>query len=257
MSNTPSKFYSVMVVGDNPEELMEKYKIGSKVEKYIKFKYLDAEKLQKNSLKMLGQVIEKYNALNLSKYQVDGLVERMNAIKNMTPFEYYQTITYGCTYDDEGNAWSDENPNGKWVNYQKGNHFSVPFINNMGEEVTSEINSKINWKLLHLHDAELYERVWELAKEGREPVNEDEQIIRDNMMNKQVYLSKFKNKEAYVAHNSAYWNYAYLDKNGWIDIDDEGIKDIDWIQNFYNRFVKPLKPQDRVTIFEFTRNSDD
>lgn len=257
MANTASKFFSVMVVGDNPEELMEKYKIGGKVEKYLRYKYLDAEKMQKNALKMFSQIIDNAKTLNLSKFQVDSLLEKLKSIKNMTPFEYYQTITYGCSYDENGDAYSDVNPNGKWNTYQKGNHFSVPLITTNGNETTSALNKDINWKVLHLADASLYELVWELVKEGKTPSNEEEEKIYNNMKNHDVYFEKFKTKEEYVAHNSAYWNYAYLDENGWIDIDDIGGKDINWVNNFYKNYVSKLNPNDKVTIFEFTKNNDE
>ena len=93
--------------------------------------------------------------------------------------------------------------------------------------------------------------------EGKEPSNEEEQKIYNNMKDRTVYFSNFKNKEEYVKHNSAYWNYAYLDENGWKDMDDCEGKDIEWVSSFYEKFVVPIKPEQRVTIFEFTRNSDE
>lgn len=257
MANTASKFYSVMVVGDNPQELMEKYKIGLKVDKYLKYRYLDAEKMQKNSIKIFEQILNDYKAFNLTKFQTDTLAEKLKAIKNMTPFEYYQTVTYGCSYDENGDAYSEFNPNGKWNTYRESSNFSVPLITVDGKETTSGISRNINWNLLHMADASIYELVWEMVKEGKEPTNDEEKRLYDNMVNREAYFAQFKDKETYVAHNAAYWNYAYLDENGWIDIDDEKGKDIDWISNYYKRFISKLKGTDRVTIFEFTRNSDD
>ena len=196
MEKTHSNFRSVMVVGDNPEELMEKYRIGRTVDKYMKYKYLDASKLQKENLKLYNKILEMDKTRQmLPKAVCDAILENVKSVKNMTPFEYYQTITYGCTYDDEGNAWSDVSEDGKWDSYQKTNHFSIPLINNNGEEVMSEINSKINWKLMHMHDAELYETVWDLVMEHKEPTTEDEKIIFENMKYRTEYLSSFKNKE--------------------------------------------------------------
>lgn len=257
MANSASKFYSVMVVGDNPDALMEKYQIGKKVDKYIKYKYLDADVMRENAIKVLSEIIEGGKSFGLNKFQTDMLGEKLKAIKNMTAFEYYQNLTRGCTIDDNGDAWSDMNKEGKWNTYQKGNHFSIPLINRDGNEVMSDINSRINWKLLHMANASLYELVWEMVMEGKEPSNEEEQKIYNNMKDRTVYFSNFKNKEEYVKHNSAYWNYAYLDENGWKDMDDCEGKDIEWVSSFYEKFVVPIKPEQRVTIFEFTRNSDE
>ena len=39
--------FVVMVIGDNPDELMEQYRIDKEVEPYVVFKYKDAEKMRK------------------------------------------------------------------------------------------------------------------------------------------------------------------------------------------------------------------
>lgn len=54
-----SKFLTVMVVGDNPDKLMEKYDKSLKVKPYIKYRYLDAEKMRNNSLKVLTEITDK------------------------------------------------------------------------------------------------------------------------------------------------------------------------------------------------------
>lgn len=256
MGHSASKFYSVMVVGENPEELLAKYKRGLKVKEYVKYRYLDAEKLQKNSVKILNEVCNNYRNFNLSNFQVDAIKEKLKAIKNMTPFEYYQTITYGCKYDENGDAWSDINPDGKYNSYQKGGHFSKPLILNNGETTTSAYCKDINWEQMQYGEAPLYSLAWKLAVEGQEPKNEQEAEIKSNMEHQKAYLSKFKNMDDYVSYCASYWNYAFLDENGWIDMDDKGSQK-DWINNFYKRFISKLKPTDKVSIFEYNRNSDE
>lgn len=257
MSQNASKFFSVLVKGENPEALMEQYRIGKKVDKYIKYHYHDAKKLYESNLEMLQKIVGNGKEFNFNQYQLDMLNEKIKALKNMTPFEYYQNLTYGCTYDDNGDAWSDLNPLGKWNRFQNSLHFSVPFINREGKEVSSELNKNINWKLLHNADSALYEAVWELVKEGREPIDEEEKKIKSNMINREAYFERFKSKEEYVAHNAAYWNYAYLDENGWQDLDMFNGSDIEWTKSFFDKFITPLKGDDRLTIFEFTRNGDE
>ena len=58
----------------------------------------------------------------------------------------------------------------------------------------------------------------------------------------------FENVENYIKYNCSYWNYAYLDKNGWHDASDR--KNYEWITSFYEKYVLPLKDGDVVTIFE-------
>ena len=47
-------------------------------------------------------------------------------------------------------------------------------------------------------------------------------------------------------------NFAYLDKNGWIDMDscDDSTK---WISQYFDTFVSKLSPTDKVTIYECTK----
>ena len=92
--------------------------------------------------------------------------------------------------------------------------------------------------------------------EGREPKDEIEQTIYDNMSTQHNYLSKFKDKDQYVIHNCAYWTYAILDKDGWHDMD--GAKnDFDWISNFFNNFISKIGENERITIFECSRGKSD
>ena len=60
-------------------------------------------------------------------------------------------------------------------------------------------------------------------------------------------------KDEYVIHNCAYWNYAYLDENGWKDIDDAK-NDIEWVSQYFDNFCANLKDTDKVTIFECTKD---
>lgn len=250
---TGSKFFSVMVVGDNPEELIKKYDINLSVEPYIKYKYSDAEKLQKNAVKVLDEIIKNHNNFSLNEFQVDYFKERRKAINNMSSFEYYQTITNGLYYDKNGNALSEQNPNGKWTTCRLGEHFSLPLKLKNGKEVYQAISKDVDWGSMNMSNTETYEIVWDLMRGDRKPQNKEEETIYNNMKNKTNYFSTFKDKESYVAYNCSYWNYAYLDSNGWCDLDDKG-KELEWISQFFDRFVKPLSPNDKITIYECSKN---
>ena len=69
MANTGSKFFTVMVVGDDPEGLMKKYDKALKVKPYIKYKYLDAEKIQKSAIKVLSGIVENSEKLFITDDQ--------------------------------------------------------------------------------------------------------------------------------------------------------------------------------------------
>jgi len=252
-----SKFFTVLVVGDDPESLMAKYDKALKVKPYIKYKYLDAEKLKKNAIKMLSSVVENADKFAMSNYQLDYLKERLKAINGMSTFEYYRTITDGLYYDDEGNALSEENPEGKWDKYNIGKNFSYPFKLKDGKESYQAQVGDIDWDSIHMNvDAvRMFEIIWALVVDDDDPSDEEEVNIKKNWITKKNYLSNFSNVDQFVAHNCAYWCYAYLDENGWKDVDDEG-DELKWVSNFFDRFIKPLKDGTKVTIYEFSRSSD-
>ncbi len=255
MSNG-SKFFSVMVIGDEPETMMEKYNIDLEVERYLKYKYLDAEKMQKNSIKILTEMVKNPRNFNLTSFHVDYLKNRLKEFEKMSSFEYYTTVTYGLYYDENGDAWDNKNPNGKWKTFRIGKNFAIPLKLLNGEETYTAFNKDIDWENMHMVNTHVYETVWELIKEGREAKTDEELVLFNNMKDKDNYFANFKNKDEYVIHNCAYWNYAVLNQNGWFDIDDSN-KEMEWISTFFDKFIVDLKPTDKITIFECTRDKEE
>ena len=52
---------------------------------------------------------------------------------------------------------------------------------------------------------------------------------------------------------TSYWNYAFVNKDGWVDMVNEDERK--WINNFYDRFIATLDPNDLVTIYECSVNN--
>ena len=248
-----SKFLSIMVIGNEPDKLMAKYDKALKVEPYVKYRYLDAKKLRNDAIKILSEIVANPDKLTLNSFQVDYFKERLKAVNGMTPFEYYSTITHGLYYDENGDALSEENPNGKWDKYMLGRNFSYPLKLKDGREIYQASAKDIDWDSMHMNHeyVRLFQAIWELVMEDAEPNNKQEKDLKDNWITKKNYLSNFKTKDDFVSHNCAYWNYAFLDENGWLDMD--GAKDEkEWINNFYERFISNLKDDDLVTIYEYS-----
>lgn len=248
--------FVVMVIGDNPDELMEQYRIDKEVEPYVVFKYKDAEKMRKNSIQLFEKMLECPKKFDLNEYGIDYIKSNLKNIKNLSSFEYYKKIVEGYYINDDGDAISTDNPNGKWQTYKKGKNFCIPLKLFDGSETNEAICKDIDWDSMHMQNTSAYEAVWEMIIEGREPKDEIEQTIYDNMSTQHNYLSKFKDKDQYVIHNCAYWTYAILDKDGWHDMD--GAKnDFDWISNFFNNFISKIGENEKITIFECSRGKSD
>ena len=249
MEETKSKFFSVMVVGSNPSSIMEKYDIKKEVEPYVKYKYLDAEKYKKSAIKILENLLENYDKIGIQIASKELLEERLKALKTISTFDYYKELTQGLYYNNNGDAVTTENKDGHWVTARIGRNFALPLKLKNGDETYSALKQDVDWELMHKTNQEVYATTWEMVMEGKEPSTEKEKIIYESMKDKEAYFSNFKNKEAYVNYSTSYWNYAYVDeKNGWIDINSTNSEE--WINNFYDRFVKNIKDDELITIFE-------
>lgn len=252
MAQTNSRFFSVMVVGDNHKELMDKYSLDLEVDSYVRYEYLKADKYQSNSIKALDNLLSHGDEIGLEPQVKESLERRIKTLKGMTPFEYYRELTEGMYYDENGNALSTENPNGHWKTARIGKNFSLPLKLKDGTESYSARACDIDWDAMN-EPTELYEAAWEMVVDGREPTNEQEERVYESMKDKSAYFSNFKNKEDYVTYSTSYWNYAVVNKDGWVDMVNEDERK--WINNFYDRFIATLDPNDLVTIYECSVNN--
>ena len=71
-----NRFYTVMVVGKNPQELMEKYSMEKKVEPYIKYKYLDAKKLRDKTLATYKDLINNFQKYGFNNDFLEVIKEK-------------------------------------------------------------------------------------------------------------------------------------------------------------------------------------
>ena len=250
-----SRFFSVMVVGEQPNELMEAYDYAKKVEPYVVYRYLDAEKYRKTTIKLIESLINNFDVIKIDSLNIDTLQTRLKDLKNMSNFEYYKELTQGYYYDETGNALSEENADGHWNTCNIGKNFAIPLKLKDGSESYSARKKDVDWNAMHKANKKVYETAWELVMEDKQPSNDEERTIYNAMQDKQLYFSKFKNKEHYVDYSTSYWNFAYVDeKHKWVDI-NSAKNDEEWINTFYERFVLPLQDDDLITIFECSVNN--
>lgn len=258
-------FRTVMVVGDNPDELIKKYDLDTKVEPYVKLKRSDAENARLNHLKFIDEIL-KTDKIVLNGRQRDLYKDIYLDISEMDAAEYFERVTEDCLYDDEtGDAISMVNPNAKYqhaTNPQKRldkdgteHDFVNPFIliPEEGEEEGEVISytakkGEIDWKRMHLWNTHIYKRAWELCVNDENPLNEEEEIIKKNMSNRLDYFDNFNNKEDYISHSCSFWCYGYIDEYGYKEL-DHTISDKEWVRNYYDTFVKPLSDDALISLY--------
>ena len=82
MEQKRSRFFSVMVVGDDPAAITKKYDLNLKVEPYIKYKYLEAGKYKNTCIKALEKILSESEKIQLPSSTKDALKERLISLKN-------------------------------------------------------------------------------------------------------------------------------------------------------------------------------
>ncbi len=258
-----------MVVGNNPDELVKKYDLDTKVKPYVKMKRSEAAKRQAIHLKFIENLLTT-NQIVLSDRQREIYKDLYLDIQDMDEAMYFEAFTEGCTYDEKtGDALSTENPNAKYqhaCNPQKrldasGEEHDMinPFILLPEEDNTEKENDEdeisyqarkceIDWDRMHLYNTALYYRVWALCVDDEEPISPQEETIKERMKERQDYFANFKNDDEYVNHSCSFWCYGYLDENGYKEL-DYTISDKEWVATFYEKFVEPLKDDDYISLY--------
>lgn len=251
MKEEETKLFTLMVVSDKPDDVIKKYDCNAEVEPYIKYKYKDISKYKKNGIKLLQDLLDNSEKFDFTPFMKEYFEDKLKSMKKLTDFEYYTTISNGCSFDKDGNAISTSNPNGKWSTCRIGRNLCIPLKLKNGTEALQAKAGDVDWDKMHMVNVDVYTAAWQLFHKEREPQTTQEKQIYENIKNQKRYFEGFDSQEDYVNYCCSYWCYAYADDKGWQDADDH--KNYEWITKFYDKFVKKLKPDDLITIYECTK----
>lgn len=258
--NMKPRHTTLLIIGDNPEEIFKKYSFETEVEPYLFMRRKDAKKIKARHEKMLKEILDSKNN-GLTEYQKEVFQQVYNELHSMDEFDYYLRETKGCKYDEEsGDAYTTKNPN---AHYEYGrcpqkrldatneeSDFSNPFKLTDGTISYTAKKGEIRWDFMHLYNPYVYESAWELVVDKREPVNETETLIQANMINRTAYFENFKSKEEYVAYSSSFWCYGIAKDDEYIGFDNANVTDYEWVTNFYDLYIKDLPDDTLLTIYE-------
>lgn len=251
------RHFNVLVVGDNPEELIMRYDANLKVAPYVKYEYAKAKEYYNSYLKSLKVLLKKFEKEGEDEENINLLKAEIDDITNMTPEDYYFELVSDLDVNEEtGDAYSTENPNAKFTSHRQAGFFALPFILKDGREVYTAIKGDVDWDKIHLANQRPYEVAWDTVVEGKLPNGENEHAIYENMKNREHYFTNFESREHYIAASTAFWDYAYVDRDGWVELDNSKPQ-FDWVINFYDRFVNPLPDDARLTLYECVRPRED
>lgn len=231
------------------EELMRNYDKSLRVDKYIKYLKHDAILTVREDLENYKNSIYADYVQNPSEYlEIYGEdTEHINFLENIFPKmlewtdeECYESLLASYSpemVDEEGNLYSDKNPNAKWSEYK----------------YVSSLQVK---DMMFNSDEELYSnaiRFWEVFIEGAEP--EDDEVFEETILDPQYYIEKYGNKEDYATIKSNWSTTAVLTPDGvWheYDVKDRsGESEMEWKANYANNFINSADPEWTLTLIEY------
>lgn len=251
-------YRTVLVIGDDPKSIIKKYSEDTKVEPYLFLRRADAATYKEQHILMLENTLQ---SIHLSENRQKLTKEFIETLKETPELEYFLNVTEGCTYDEQtGDAYTTKNP-AAYYKYERTpqdvfeesgeeSGFCNPFKLKEGYISYSALKSEIEWPLNHLYNQDTYKAAWELVVENREPLNEKEKIIKDNMKNRINYFKNFEDKEDYVLRSTAFWTYGVATEDFYIEVGMQGVGDKEWVKTFYDRFIKNLPDDTLLTLYE-------
>lgn len=245
-----TRIYSLLVIGNNPEELLQKFDKNIQVEPYIKYYYKDANKLRSTAIKTHEALLGNKEKFKGNQFVIDSISEKIKELESITDFAYYNMLTNGYDYDDEGNAITNENPHGKFDSYEKGDTLAHTLFLKDDKPTFEALKKDIDWPKMHLTNQDTYIQCWNLFNNVVSPVTAEDKAIMSNMGKYKDEIMKFGSAENYAAFNTAYWECAVIDINKeWHDFTEE--TRYDWTTSFYDKYIKDIPEDTLLTIYSY------
>lgn len=243
---------------EDPHEIAIKYSADMTVDPYVVMRRDEAGRKKKEFEELLENVI-KSKELPLSEKSREYYKDLLYTVKEMTDEDYFLERTRDYEYDEEGNAISTTNPNAHYKYPRcfqfrldmtgEEAEFSNPFHLKDSTLAYQAHVSEIDWERENGYNRRLYENAWDICVNGKEPLTEEEKLIKEKMANRTEYFAQFKDREQYVKHSTAFFTYGVATEEWYKEV-DYSISDMDWVSGFYDRFIKNLEGDPLLSIYE-------
>lgn len=206
---------SLLVIGENHEEIAKKYSLDTEVEPYVRYKREDAEKLRKQHLKFIDGVLTT-DKIKFTVNQRQAYKDLYQEINDMDDFDYYLYITEGCTYDMETmDAISKVNPNAEYraekcydarlKNSGIEANLTTPFTLKDGTRAYIAKKGDIDWSIMHMRkeNIRMYTCAWDVV------VNYPAITMEENE-DPEVYNARIKkHKDEWIKANAVKYDFDY------------------------------------------------
>lgn len=127
--------------------------------------------------------------------------------------------------------------------------FSNPFYLKNGYIAYRARFDEIDWERMHGYNKPIYEAAWELCVEDRDPEDNQEFLIKKNMMNRFEYFKNFPSKEDYVTYSTSFFMYGIANSENFIYFKDDDDM-FEYAKTFYDKYIKNMKGDNILSIYE-------
>ena len=245
-----NRAFNILVVGENPQEIVEQYDLNKAVEPYVLHKLDDMEEIYKRKILFYESILAYKDKIDVELLRQAQLC--LKRIKQLTPYMYYEQMAQDYILDGEtGNLLTTENPIGKYETIQREGLLLV------GEDETYQARKRdINFEKLHRNEnrINLQKRAFDLCVNLLEPEDETDKLILQNMgdLNSQSYFDRFEDKEQYALYCESLGFYAFVTDDNWIEVSSLD-NELVWKINFYDKFIKDLPDDTLLTTYVCTK----
>ena len=250
INNNKFDYFSVLVIGEDPEAQIAKFDEMIDVEPYVLYQYKDRSKIRKLQIEIYKNYLK-----TVSNLQERNLViDKINELKKTSDEQYFLSLSELHQLDENKNIITSDNPDGKWLTCELGGRMYSDYLKDLtNKSITSGKKNEIDWSEIHLNKEVVnkYKRTWELCVEGIKSETPTDSLIINNMIHLTDYFKNFKNKEEYIKYNSSFFTNAIILNGKWFDMEyfDYSV----WIIKYFERFISKMDNNELITIFECTK----
>lgn len=236
--------FPVLIIGDDIEEKLAPYDENIRVEPYIDIKRKEVLKKKKEIEREVNKASEKESKEKsyLQDYK-NGKIEKMS-------LEEFAKSWYGQELDEEGNLLTTYNPDSKWDRHEIGGRWSGELLLKNGEKVNQSRFGEISWKGM----------LCDIEKAGHLSGHWDKTMNGQALYKPEHYRERYKTKRAFIERNMKFTTFAVITQDGrWHEKGEMGYwgmssdtdKDAEkWGSEYWDRFLKDLKPDTLLTIVD-------
>lgn len=251
--------YTLLVAGDVD---LSKYDMSRQVEKHVCLRLADGEKMRQQFIAYYRSMYEQYQD-PIHSYLLESIKSRIEELENSTGEDVFWEETYDLEHDPiTGDALTTANPDGKWRVLKDPDPYITMYLY---EHVTpkGDLNGgtfecykkDVIPFLPNEDDVEKLSRVWEIKVEGKSPKTKDEkEFVKKSKTTARQFIDTYGTKERYIKTllSGLVYHAFVSEETGWVE-QSESEDQIQWMIDFYDRFIKDLPDDTKLKVYNFSR----